>query len=161
MEQPTDLDPAERVRAAGLRVTRGRVAVLDFLTRHPHSTAAEVHEGTAKHLPSLSMQSAHNVVNDLTGKAVLRRIDVLGAARYEVNTADNHHHLRCVGCGRIEDVACASGTAPCLHPDPTDLMPVLLSADITFQSLCASCVDAQRANRHHQASRHQQGKGRP
>ena len=153
-----EVEVVERVRRSGLSATRGRTAVLNFLARHPHSTAAEVHAGIADRLMTLTMQSVHNAVNDLTDKGLLRRIDLQGASRYEVSTADNHHHIRCVACGRIEDVDCVRGTAPCLHPEPTDLMPVLLSADVTFQALCATCTDRDRSLTD---SRHHQWKGRP
>src|SRR5699024_11333813 len=76
-----DATLTDQVRRAGMRATPGRVAALDFLRSHPHSTAAEVHAGIAARLPSLSIQSVHNVVNDLTEKGLLRRVDVPGAAR--------------------------------------------------------------------------------
>lgn len=140
MSQVSEVELAARVRHAGLRATHGRIAALEFLIAHPHSTAAEVHAGIAAQLPSLSMQSIHNVVNDLTDKGVLRRVDLPGAARYESRTDDNHHHARCVVCGRIEDVDCVHGPAPCLTPVPNPAMPLVLAADVTFQAVCAQCL---------------------
>ena len=137
-----DTTLTDRVRGAGMRATPGRVAALEFLHSHPHSTAAEVHSGIASRLPSLSMQSVHNVVNDLTEKGLLRRVDVPGAARYETQTGDNHHHIRCVICHRIEDIECVIGEAPCLSLGAHASMPVLLSADVTFQAICAQCAEA-------------------
>ena len=141
-----EADLTEQVRRAGMRATPGRVAALGFLTTHPHSTAAEVHAGIAARLPSLSMQSVHNVVNDLTEKGLLRRVDVPGAARYETQTGDNHHHIRCVMCHRIEDVDGITGEAPCLSPAGGSPKPVLLSADVTFQAVCSQCVDTWQAS---------------
>ncbi len=146
MQKLQEADLTDRVRRAGMRATPGRVAALDFLTAHPHCTAAEVHAGIAEQLPSLSMQSVHNVVNDLTEKGLLRRVEVPGAARYETRTDDNHHHIRCVVCHRIEDVDCVTGEAPCLSPSGASGMPVLLSADVTFQAVCAQCVDSWEAS---------------
>lgn len=141
----------EQVRGSGLRATPGRIAALDFLMSHPHSTSAEIHAGITERLPSLSMQSIHNVVNDMTEKGLLRRLDVPGAARYETQTGDNHHHIRCVACGRLEDVDCVTGAAPCLSPGglaPSTRaeMPVLLSADVTFQAICADCLETKEAS---------------
>lgn len=146
MPKLQEADLTDQVRGAGMRATPGRVAALDFLTANPHCTAAEVHAGITEQLPSLSMQSVHNVVNDLTEKGLLRRVDAPGAARYETRTDDNHHHIRCVVCHRIEDVDCVTGEAPCLSPVGATGMPVLLSADVTFQAVCAQCVGAWEAS---------------
>lgn len=131
-----------QVREVGLRATPGRVAALSFLSSHPHSTAAQVHAGIAEQLPSLSLQSVHNAVNDLTEKGLLRRVDMPSAALYETQTGDNHHHIRCVGCDRVEDVECEVQAAPCLNTPTEHGMPVILRADVTFQALCSDCVDS-------------------
>lgn len=130
----------DRLRAAGLRVTAGRLAALDYLDDHPHSTAAEVLEGVAPALPSLSAQSVHNIVHDLTAVGLLRRVDLpdSDAARYETRTHDNHHHVQCVVCGRIEDVDCVVGNAPCLTPSQTHGMRILEAA-VTFRGICPEC----------------------
>lgn len=140
---------AEQVREAGLRATPGRIAALHYLYDHPHSTAAQVHAGISTELPSVSMQSVHNVVNDLSARGVLRRIDLPGSggARFETDTEDNHHHMYCVVCGRIEDVECVIGEAPCLTPAAGHGMHTILSAEVTFRAVCTDCADrADRAN---------------
>lgn len=131
---------ADRLRAAGLRVTAGRVAVLEHLEAHPHSSAAEVLEVLEPRLPSLSAQSVHNIVHDLTAHELIRRIDLPDstAVRYETRTHDNHHHVQCVACGRIEDVDCAVGHAPCLTPSDSHGMRVLV-AEVIYRGICAEC----------------------
>jgi Fur family ferric uptake transcriptional regulator len=46
-----------------------------------------------------------------------------------------------VVCHRIEDVECVTGEATCLSPAAHASMPVLLSADVTFQAICAQCAE--------------------
>lgn len=141
--EPTDTW-ASRVRDAGLRATPGRIAALRFLDSHPHSTTAQVLDGIRTELPTISLQSVHNVVNDLSVRGVLRRIDLPGSggARYETDTDDNHHHIQCVVCGRLEDVECVVGEAPCLTPDGDHGMATVLSAEITFRAVCDECARA-------------------
>lgn len=128
------------LRDQGLRVTAGRVAALDYLAEHPHSAVVDVYAGLANQLPSLTLQTVHNIARDLTECGLLRRIDPPDAsgARYETRTGDNHHHIQCVVCQRIEDVECVIGDAPCLTPNHTHGMR-LLEAAITFRGLCADC----------------------
>jgi Fe2+ or Zn2+ uptake regulation protein len=140
--EPTD-PWAARVREVGLRATPGRLAALKYIDSHPHSTTAQVHDGVRTELPTISMQSVHNVVNDLSVRGVLRRIDLPGSngARYETDTSDNHHHIQCVVCGRLEDVECVIGEAPCLTPSDTHGMNTIISAEITFRAICDSCAN--------------------
>ncbi|WP_449276816.1 Fur family transcriptional regulator [Leucobacter sp. GX24907] len=139
----------ERLRAHGLRVTSGRVATLGYLEEHPHSSAAEIHTALADELPSLSTQSVHNIVHDLTSCGILRRIDLPGtsSALYETRIGDNHHHVQCIVCHRIEDVPCAVGSAPCLTPGDTHGMRIVEAA-VTFSGICSDCDAAQTAESH-------------
>lgn len=132
----------DRVRDSGLRATAGRLAALSHLEAHPHSSAAEIYGALAEQLPSLSLQSVHNIVHDLSAAGLVRRIELPGseAARYETRTLDNHHHVQCIVCGRIEDVECTVGHAPCLTPSQYHGMRIL-TADVTFQGVCAACED--------------------
>lgn len=51
---------------------------------------------------------------------------------------DHRHHLVCRRCGRIVDVDCAAGPAPCLEP-AARLGYAIDEAEVTFWGLCASC----------------------
>ncbi|WP_030885575.1 MULTISPECIES: Fur family transcriptional regulator [unclassified Streptomyces] len=141
MDQAADL-----LRAKGLRNTAQRRAVLTALHGHAHSTAAELERrigiGTAGAASSgLSRQGLYNVLDDLTRAELIRCIEPAGSpARYELRVGDNHHHLVCRGCGRIEDVDCSVGRAPCL--DPTEYKGYTVDeAEITWWGLCARCAE--------------------
>jgi Fe2+ or Zn2+ uptake regulation protein len=131
---------AERLRTGGLRVTAGRVAVLEYLDGHHHCSASDIHRALGAELPSLSPQSVHNIVGDLSHAGLLRRLDLpdSGGALYEPAVGNNHHHVQCVVCGRIEDVACVVGQAPCLRPDHEHGMRILEAA-VTFRGICRDC----------------------
>lgn len=60
--------------------------------------------------------------------------------------ADNHHHLVCRSCGRVEDVDCAVGHAPCLEPAER-LGYVVSRAEVTFWGLCEKCQPESRPQR--------------
>lgn len=131
----------ERLRAAGLRVTVQRVAVLDALIAHPHASAETVYSRLRDDLSGLALPTVHGILNDLTDARIVRRVSLPDAASalYEVQDAfDNHHHLQCVECGRVEDVACAVGEAPCLHPSHDHGMRIL-EASVTYRAMCSDC----------------------
>jgi Fe2+ or Zn2+ uptake regulation protein len=138
MSPQSTTDPRALLRAAGLRVTNPRVAVLSVLLDHPHIDTDAV-LGRARALTSLSTQTGYDVLSALTSAGLTRRIEPAGhAALYEARVADNHHHLVCRACGRIEDVDCAVGRAPCLDPSDSHGFD-LDEAEVTFWGLCGDC----------------------
>ncbi len=133
---------AELLRERGLRVTQGRLAVLGVLDRLPHADAEGVHRALADAGTETSVQSVHNVLGDLTGAGIVRRFEpARSAARYERRVGDNHHHAVCSSCGRVDDVDCVVGEAPCLHADAPPGFTVQ-AAEVTFVGLCADCAQS-------------------
>ncbi|MBN6035179.1 Fur family transcriptional regulator [Amycolatopsis sp. 195334CR] len=131
------------LRAAGLRVTAPRVAVLEWLAEHPHTTADQVAAGVRERLGSVSTQAVYDVLGACAGAALVRRIEPAGhPARFETRTGDNHHHLVCRTCGRTEDVDCVHGEAPCLEPSATAGFRVD-EAEVVFWGLCPDCTHHQ------------------
>ena len=149
---------AERLRRAGLRVTSQRLAVLQTVAEHPHSTADQVLARVCDS-PStsggptdpaartgISRQAVYDVLTAGVTAGLLRRIEPAGSpARYETRAGDNHHHLICRACGHTVDVDCTVGTAPCLQPfDAASDTPRpagfrIDEAEIVFWGWCADC----------------------
>lgn len=137
----TDDWPA-RLRARGLRVTRQRLAVLEVVSQHPHRPAEAIHSQVRHTLPNITVQSIYTVLHDLTAHQLLRRFDPPGSpACYERRTEDNHHHAICTVCGRIEDVECVHGSAPCLQI-PDEVPMTVDVADVVFRGICHDCAAA-------------------
>ena len=140
MSGGTPLDAAALLRDRGLTVTAQRVAVLRALTSGPHSTADEVYATVHRELGSVSRQAVYDVLAALTDKGILRRIQPAGSpARYEDRVGDNHHHLICRSCGRMIDVDCAVGDAPCLTADDAAGYEID-EAEVIFWGRCPECV---------------------
>ncbi|GAA4611658.1 Fur family transcriptional regulator [Saccharopolyspora hordei] len=151
-------DPQERLRAAGLRVTKPRLAVLRWLADHPHATADQVATAVRRELGSVSTQAVYDVLNACSSAGLLRRIEPAGhPARFEARIADNHHHLVCRRCGRTEDVDCVLGAAPCLTPSTTAGYAVD-EAEVVFWGYCPDCLSqAARPGDHHN-DHHEEGR---
>jgi Fur family ferric uptake transcriptional regulator len=135
------------MRAAGLRVTSGRLAVLAALGGRPHTDAETLHRvlqdaAGAGGDSALTLQAVHNVLGDLTRAGLLRRIEPeRSPALYERRVGDNHHHVVCTSCGAVGDIDCVIGHAPCLTPS-NDNGFVIDTADVVFRGLCADCREA-------------------
>lgn len=136
-------EAATLLRTRGVQVTAQRLAVLSAVARQPHITADEVALLVREEIGVISRQAVYDALGLLVDKGLLRRIQPAGSpARYEDRVADNHHHLICRSCGRMVDVDCAVGAAPCLHP-LDDRGYEIEEAEVIYWGRCPECV-AQR-----------------
>lgn len=141
---PRMRDAATTIRTAGLRVTDSRRAVAEALAVFPHATAEELYRSVSETLPQTSLQSVYNALADFVDAGIVRRIQLAGrSGLFELNVQDNHHHIVCTGCGAVQDVECAAGAAPCLHPADAHGYAVEV-AEVTFWGVCPDCAATAR-----------------
>ena len=122
-------------------MTAQRLAVLRAVSDSPHVTADVVAESVRHEIGSISVQAVYDALGVLTENGLLRRIEPAGSpARYERRVGDNHHHLICRGCGRMVDVDCAVGEAPCLTA-AEDFGYEIDEAEVIYWGRCPECVE--------------------
>jgi Fur family transcriptional regulator, stress-responsive regulator len=138
---------ADQLRAADLRVTRPRIAVLEAVQANPHADTETIFSTVRGGLPDVSRQAVYDVLHALTAAGLVRRIQPSGlVARYESRVGDNHHHVVCRDCGVIGDVDCAVGDVPCLTPsdDSGSLEGFAVDeAEVIYWGLCPDCAAQQ------------------
>ena len=132
-------DTAQRIRSAGLRATKPRVAIYDALrTVGGHRTADEVSGAIVASGGRFPKATIYNVLDDLTRAELVMRADRgPGPAIYEA-TDTWHHHFVCRGCGDVSDVPCSIGSKPCLDAEIPGA--VIDEAQVIFRGRCASCA---------------------
>jgi Fur family ferric uptake transcriptional regulator len=140
---PAATDPRARLRAAGLRVTRARVSVLQLLegragpTSHPEVFSDLKVEGWDR-------ATLYRNLVDLAEAGLLRRVDLGDHVwRYELASAPagvghdaEHPHFLCTRCG---DVACL----PMVHVSAPKSVPAAVLAEgvsIQFRGVCQRCA---------------------
>jgi len=133
----------QELRAAGLRVTASRLAVLASVRQGGHVSAEEIARRARRQLGSLSTQAVYDVLHALSRAGLIRRIEPPGSpACFEARVGDNHHHLICRSCAVVVDVDCAVGHAPCLKPSETAGFAID-EAEIVYWGICPACRAAQ------------------
>ena len=131
---------ADLLRGHGVQVTAQRLAVLGAVAGRPHATADDVAKAVRAEIGVISRQAVYDALAILADKGLIRRIQPAGSpARYEDRTADNHHHLICRACGRMVDVDCAVGAAPCLTP-ADDWGYEIDEAEVIYWGRCPECL---------------------
>ncbi|MGO1927006.1 MAG: Fur family transcriptional regulator [Brachybacterium tyrofermentans] len=137
------LDHPSALREAGLRVTAPRLAALSAVAEHPHADAEVIAQAVRERLGTVSRQAVYDVLNALSDAELLRRVSVGGRSmQYELHRHDNHHHLVCRSCGRLEDVPCSVGHSPCLTPSDDHGFEIEI-ADVVYRGTCSRCRAAQ------------------
>ena len=138
-------DPADLLRQRGIQVTAQRLAVLRAVAGQPHITADEVAEVVRTEIGAISLQSVYDGLGVLVTEGLIRRIQPTGSpARFENRVGDNHHHLICRMCGRVVDVDCAVGSAPCLTT-VDDMGYEIDEAEVAYWGRCPDCLAKDRA----------------
>lgn len=115
----------ERVREAGLRPTRQRVALasLLFAKGDRHLSAEELHEEALAAGVPVSLATVYNCLHQFTGAGLLRILAVESARTYfDTNTSD-HHHFFVEGENRVYDID--HGPVQVINlPDPPEGMEI-------------------------------------
>ena len=138
-------DSAALLRERGIQVTAQRLAVLRAVAGQPHITADAVAEVVRTEIGAISLQSVYDALGLLVSEGLLRRIQPSGSpARFEDRVGDNHHHLICRTCGRVVDVDCATGAAPCLTPND-DSGYEIDEAEVAYWGRCPDCLEESRS----------------
>jgi Fur family iron response transcriptional regulator len=95
-----------RLRAAGLRPTRQRLALarLLFDASDRHVTAEQLHgEALAESIP-VSLATVYNTLHQFTEGGLLREVVVEPGRSYFDTNIDDHHHFFCESTGMLQDI---------------------------------------------------------
>lgn len=97
-------DYRNKLRERGLKVTPQRLAVFEAVDLlHDHPTAAEVGHFIRKKYPDIATGTVYKTLETLVEKDILKRVKTdHGLLRYDA-VKDNHHHIYCTHCDRIDD----------------------------------------------------------
>lgn len=129
----TTTDPRDRLRDAGLRATRPRIAILRWLDDHPgHHAADRIVERTA-----LPRATVYHVLGQLSDAGVVLTAGTADQASLYETATHAHHHFTCRICGSVIDVPCLADDAPCIHA--TVPGAIVEQADVTFRGICSDC----------------------
>jgi Fur family iron response transcriptional regulator len=97
----------ERLRAAGLRPTRQRLALVRLLydAGDRHVTAEQLHAQAMTANIRVSLATVYNTLHQFTEAGLLREVVVeAGRSYFDTNTSD-HHHFFFEDAGRLQDIA--------------------------------------------------------
>jgi Fe2+ or Zn2+ uptake regulation protein len=136
VKSPAEL--TELFRRSGHKVTPQRQCIFRILHgSEVHPTAEAVYAAAAAEMPTMSLRTVYQTLNDLAAMGEIHQLDLgTGSARFDPNT-DTHHHLVCDRCGKVRD----------LYADFTGVrVPKgdhgfhVSSTEIVFRGVCDECA---------------------
>jgi Fur family ferric uptake transcriptional regulator len=86
-------------------MTPQRRVILEALrnvTSHP--TADGLYEMVRRQLPRISLGTVYRNLEVLSDRGIIQKLALGGAQKHFDGDARNHYHIRCTGCGRVDDV---------------------------------------------------------
>jgi Fur family iron response transcriptional regulator len=112
-----------RLRGAGLRPTRQRLALARLLFDEPerHVTAETLHAEALAAGIRVSLATIYNTLHQFTDAGLLRRVVVDGAKTYFDTNVSEHHHFFVEDEGMLLDIPAGGITVTGLPPTPAGL----------------------------------------
>lgn len=148
MKTPAEL--TELFRERGLKVTPQRQCIFRLLHGNAaHPTAEAVYAAARAEMPTISLKTVYQTLNDLAEMGELHVLDLgTGSGRFDPNV-DAHHHLVCDRCGKVRD----------LYVDFPDVRVPrskahgfrILDTEVVFRGVCDECqtnddIDKEKAH---------------
>lgn len=125
------------------RMTRQRQVILEELRRcHSHPTADQLFDSVRRRLPRISLGTVYRNLEILSEMGLIRKLESVGGPRRFDGDLGRHFHVRCLGCGTIQDLPPEQAAAVRVN------VPALASFRITgyhleFRGVCEACRAAQ------------------
>lgn len=133
--------------AAMIRLTTQRQIILEELSKvKTHPTASELYDMVRKRLPRIGLGTVYRNLELMAESGMILKIEVGGTQKRFDATTDEHYHIRCSSCGKVDDIdvpvvkeLVAQATANSAYH--------IHGHHVEFTGICAECQ-----KKHHEAS---------
>lgn len=122
-----------------IRLTTQRQIILEELAKvKTHPTASELYDMVRKRLSRIGLGTVYRNLELMADSGMILKIEVGGTQKRFDATTDDHYHIRCSACGRVDDI-----DVPVIR-DLASLAAAttsyqILGHHIEFTGICSSC----------------------
>ena len=94
------------LKSSGMRATSQRALILEIV-RRGHMDADEIYRQARDKQPRLSLSTVYRTLQVLKKLGLVEELHFDEAHHhYEVKPSSEHHHLVCLGCGKVVEFKC-------------------------------------------------------
>ncbi len=122
-----------------MRVTHQRRVILEELRKvTSHPTAVEIYQMVRKRIPRISLGTVYRNLVILADSGMIQQLHIAGTEKRFDGVRENHYHVRCVKCGRVDDVPMEPMSI--IEASVTPLVDYeILSHRLELIGLCPTC----------------------
>jgi Fur family ferric uptake transcriptional regulator len=124
------------------RTTKQKRVVLEELSKvKNHPTAYDLYEMVKLKLPRISLGTVYRNLEQLSSGGQIRRLDMgQGQRRFDA-MVDEHSHIRCISCGKVDDVPLNPAMSIITIKDSVSSQSgyEVLGCEMDFQGICPKC----------------------
>jgi Fur family ferric uptake transcriptional regulator len=109
---------------------------LKAVTSHP--TAAEIHKMIKPKMPRVSLGTVYRNLDFLSNNGIIQKIETTGRKMRFDGNAQPHIHVRCIECGKLEDIPNISIRS--IQDKVSNISSFkIVGHNIGFEGLCPDC----------------------
>ena len=88
-----------------MRLTTQRQIILEELSKvKTHPTASELYDMVRKRLPRIGLGTVYRNLELMAENGIILKLEVGGTQKRFDATTGPHYHIRCSGCGKVDDI---------------------------------------------------------
>ncbi len=126
------------------RMTRQRKIILEELKKvKTHPRADEIYEMVRKRLPRISLGTVYRNLEVLCELKEIQKLELVGTLKRFDGTPENHYHVRCIKCDRLDDapISLETGLEKKLRPLTSF---TIIGHRLEFIGVCNECTSSQK-----------------
>ena len=125
-----------------MRLTTQRQIILEELSKvTSHPTANEVYDMVRKRLPRIGLGTVYRNLELMAESGIILKLEVGGTQKRFDATTDLHYHIRCVQCGRVDDIDIPVQAE--INREAAKMTDYqILSHHIEFSGICKECSNS-------------------
>ena len=129
----------EMLKKNDLKATFQRMSILKEIENFGHATIDDIYEKVSQIHASLSLATIYKNIIIMVEKGVLVEVPIVGRkSKYEL-LKDDHIHLVCTECGKVEDKPCVDAADEALHKLIDTEHFSLEKQQINLYGICGDC----------------------
>jgi len=119
-------------------MTKQRKIILEKLREvMSHPTADDIYQMVRKRLLNISLGTVYRNLEHLTAQGIIKKLNIDGNRMRFDGKPDDHNHIRCIVCGRIDDLPVESKVS--LDELHSDCGYEILGRKVEYFGKCPEC----------------------
>ncbi|ADW18933.1 ferric uptake regulator, Fur family [Desulfobulbus propionicus DSM 2032] len=129
-----------------IRLTTQRQVILEELSKvKTHPTASELYDMVRRRLPRIGLGTVYRNLELMADSGMILKLEVGGTQKRFDATTEEHYHIRCSVCGRVDDIE-----VPVIQELVAQAANAtsyrILGHHVEFSGICSSCQQQRAAS---------------